>query len=107
MKLEEYTKRNQKLTIYLMQHVDRIKCGNPKHWNNHTTIVLKHKKLCKDGKYRGYKNAVEYCGINLLEKIKNGESVPFSSSEMKDLKEVVKEYKHKLRNLTYGINIRN
>ena len=90
MEFNEFKKRNPQLTIYLMNHIDRIRCDNLGHYyNNNAVIVLRHKRLCKDGKYREIINGVEYCGVNLIEKNNQGCMVSFSSSELKDLEEVI------------------
>lgn len=95
MKLNEFKKRNPQLTIYLMYHINRIKCDNLNHYKD-IVVILRHKKICKDGKYRGIINGIEYCGINLIEKRDRGDIVPFSSSELKDLEEVIKGRKNEL-----------
>lgn len=95
--LEKFKKRNPQISIYLMQHINRIRCDNLSHWNEKGTIILRHKKLCKDGKYRGIQNAPEYCGKNLIEKRNRGDMIPFSSSELKDLEELLKNYNNQKR----------
>ena len=91
MRIEEIRKRNPQITIDLMQHHEKLKCNYfLLHYG--LTVVIRHKRLCKDGKYRGYQGSTEYCGRGLIEDDEIGRAVPFASSEMRDLVEVVKEY---------------
>lgn len=90
MEIEDYNKRNKKVDIFLMQHIPKgIICENGTCANTYeTTIMLRHKTLCKDGKYRSSRGNLIYCAISLLVIWKKGKSVQFSETEMKDLEKV-------------------
>jgi len=70
-----------------MAHIDSLKCQSFHYYKDHV-LVIKHKRMCKDGKYRGYANSKQYCVSSLIIKDDDLEFIPFSSSEMNDLRRV-------------------
>lgn len=89
MDFKEFNQMNYKVNAYLMQHISRIDCQTLNCANSYeNTIIIMHKTLCKDDKYRVYKWNKEYCGFSLLIRLQDGEGVPFSSTEMKSLKKL-------------------
>lgn len=88
MNIKEFNERNYRVSASIYgSHPNHLKCTNTLCYGS--SLTIRHKQLCKDGKFRVISNSIEYCAIDLLRSWNGGmDGVPFSSSEMRDLHEL-------------------